>query len=93
MKFQVSKNGCKTFFAKARIGYYLLVISFVVLFFGTNTIIWGLNEILSIYNFCMLLPMMLVGGGLEEAGWRYILQPELNKRYSMILSAIITGAI
>ncbi|MDR1220404.1 MAG: CPBP family intramembrane metalloprotease [Treponema sp.] len=30
---------------------------------------------------------------LEEAGWRYILQPELDKKYGFIISAIIVAPI
>lgn len=40
-----------------------------------------------------MIPMMFVGGGLEEAGWRYILQPELEKKYSFTVSTIIVSII
>jgi membrane protease YdiL (CAAX protease family) len=40
-----------------------------------------------------MIPMMIIGGGLEEAGWRYILQPELEKKFSFTLSTIITAVI
>ena len=37
--------------------------------------------------------MMLIGGGLEEAGWRYMLQPELEKKYPFTISTIIVTVI
>lgn len=37
-----------------------------------------------IYAIVFMIPMMLLGGGLEEAGWRYILQPELEKKYNLL---------
>lgn len=39
------------------------------------------------------LPNNLFVGGLEEAGWMYILQPEFQKRYGFVLSSIFVGAI
>ena len=40
-----------------------------------------------------MVPMMLFCGGLEEAGWRYILQPELEKKCNFIISTIIVSVI
>lgn len=40
-----------------------------------------------------MIPMMLVMGGLEEAGWRYILQPELEKKYNYFASTITVSVI
>ena len=40
-----------------------------------------------------MVPMMLIGGGLEEAGWRCILQPELEKKTSFTWSTIIVSII
>ena len=36
---------------------------------------------------------MLLGGGLEEAGWRYILQPELEKKCNLIVSTLLVSVI
>ena len=41
----------------------------------------------------LMLPIMLVGRGLEEAGWRYIAFPELDKKFGFTLFALITGII
>ena len=39
----------------------------------------------------IILPMMLVGGGNEEVGWRMILQPELEKKFNFNIATIITA--
>ena len=46
-----------------------------------------------IYAIVFMIPMMLLGGGLEEAGWRYILQPELEKKYNFIISTLSVSII
>ena len=81
------------FYVKSKISHYLLAVSLVVLFFGTQIAISGIAELRPLYMFFIGILISFVGGGLEEAGWRYILQPELNKKYGFILSAIITGLI
>jgi len=53
----------------------------------------GLERMEPIYVFFVSLPIMVIGGGLEEAGWRYILQHELDKRFGFILSSIIVAPI
>ncbi len=45
------------------------------------------------YLFILFMPMMILGGGLEEIGWRGMLQPLLEKRFSFIVSALIEGCI
>lgn len=39
----------------------------------------------------VLFPMMIVGGGLEELGWRGVLQPELERRFNPILATLLVG--
>lgn len=46
-----------------------------------------------VYAIIVMIPMMLFMGGLEEAGWRYILQPELEKKCSYFISTIIVSVI
>lgn len=39
------------------------------------------------------LPIMIIGGGVEEIGWRGFLQPTLQKRWSPFTSTMIVGVI
>lgn len=40
-----------------------------------------------------LFPLMVLGGGLEELGWRGLLQPELERRFTRFQAAAIVGII
>ena len=72
---------------------YLLAISFVILQALLMCLIGGFEKVAPVYVIILMLPIMLVGGGLEEAGWRYITFPELDKKFGFTLSALITGVI
>lgn len=78
---------------RATIVSYLFVVFIVSALFILKIQIFGLKEMLPFYLFFVLLPVILIGGGLEEAGWRYILQPELDKKYGYILSSLIVTVI
>ena len=45
------------------------------------------------YVIIPMIPMMIFGGGLEEVGWRYILQPSLERKFSFGIASAITGVI
>lgn len=48
---------------------------------------------LPFYTIFLFLPGNLFIGGLEEAGWMYLLQPELDKRYGFVKACLLTGFI
>ncbi len=72
---------------------YLLVIGFGVLFILPQCLIAGYEKGAPFFAIIVMIPMMLIGGGLEEAGWRYILQPELETRHTYLVSTIIVSLI
>jgi CAAX protease family protein len=43
-------------------------------------------------GFILILPM-IIGGGLEEIGWRGLLQPELEKNVSHLTATLVVGII
>lgn len=43
-------------------------------------------------GFLMIIPM-IIGGGVEEIGWRGLLQPQLEEKYPHIIAAISVGII
>lgn len=45
------------------------------------------------FLFILFMPMMILGGGLEEIGWRGVFQPLLENRFSFFAAALIEGAI
>jgi membrane protease YdiL (CAAX protease family) len=70
---------------KASPFFYLFVFILFVIPCITRIFIYpGLDDMSPLYMFFALLPAMIIGGGVEEAGWRYILQPELEKKDASI---------
>lgn len=89
------KEWLKTvFYAKNNIALYLYVVAGLALYFLTHLVVSGPTEmVLPFYTFFLALPGNLMIGGLEEAGWMYILQPELDKKYGFVLSSLFVGII
>lgn len=82
------------FYAKNNIFLYLFVVAGLSLYFLIHIAISGRTEmVFPFYTFFLSLPGGLIIGGLEEAGWMYILQPELDKKYGFVLSSVFTGVI
>lgn len=72
---------------------YIMVVILVILFILPQCLISGYENGAPLFAIIVMIPMMLFGGGLEEAGWRYILQPELEKKYKFIISTLIVSVI
>ena len=88
------KDWLKNVFAvKASFRHYLLVVALIAVYYVTYVIITGLDEAQPFYMFFILLPAVLIGGGIEEAGWSYVLRPQLDKKFGLILSSIFVAAI
>ena len=82
------------FHAKNRISSYLFVVSGLSLYFLIHIAVSGRTDmVLPFYTFFLSLPGGLVIGGLEEAGWMYILQPEFEKKYGFVVSSLFVGII
>ena len=72
---------------------YALAILLPILHLILTCMIGGYEKGSPIYMLIPLIPAMIVGGGLEEAGWSIITFPELNKKFNFVVSGIITTAI
>ena len=81
----------KVFDFKHNIFSYFMVIALGILFIVPQCLISGYENGAPIFAIIVMIPMMLFGGGLEEAGWRYILQPELEKKYKFVISTLIVS--
>ena len=82
------------FNVKSRPSFYVLTFFLLVLCIVPNILISGLNgQVAPLYMLFVFIPMMTVGGGLEEAGWRYVLQPELDKKFGFIITSAVIGVI
>jgi len=67
-------------------GVFCAAALFVAIIYGTPTgSPW--------YLLIAAWPLMIIGGGVEEIGWRGFLQPALEKRFSFPIATVITGII
>ncbi|MGO4530368.1 CPBP family intramembrane glutamic endopeptidase [Paenibacillus sp. 2TAF8] len=89
------KEWLKTvFYVKNNISLYLFVAAGLAVYFLIHIAVSDRMEmVLPFYTFFLSLPGGLIIGGLEEAGWSYVLQPRIDKKYGYILSSIIVGVI
>jgi len=81
----------ETFAFKQKLLHYLIVIGFVGLYFGIPALMNGINIGMPFYLSILMIPLMLLGGGLEELGWRYVLQPALEKKFSFVIATLLTA--
>ena len=82
------------FTVKTSVYYYLFVVALFVFMMVSLIVTSGLNRINPLYMFIIwMLASLLAGAGMEEAGWRYILQCELNKKFSYVLSCLIIAPV
>lgn len=82
-----------TFDFKHNIFSYLLLPTFAGLLFFCLCTISGYESGAPLIALVFMIPMMLLGGGLEETGWRGILQPELEKKYGHTIATILVSII
>ncbi|WP_160042681.1 MULTISPECIES: CPBP family intramembrane glutamic endopeptidase [Paenibacillus] len=89
------KEWLKTvFYAKNNTFLYLFVVAGLALYFLIHFAVSGRTDtVLPLYMFFLALPGNLIIGGLEEAGWTYMLQPGFNKKYGYVLSSLYVGII
>ena len=72
---------------------YMLPVFLTAVFFISLCLLSGFDDGAPWFSIIFMVPMMLFCGGLEEAGWRGVLQPELENRFGFTLSTLITAAI
>jgi uncharacterized protein len=69
---------------------------FGIFFIWRFFMIWvsfGIIEPISILSFLINIPFLIILGGLEELGWRGILQPRLEKIITFLPSVLVVGII
>lgn len=76
-----------------RASSYLMVAILAIIFILPRCLICGYEKGAPLYAIVVMIPVMLAAGGLEEAGWRYILQPELEKKHSFPVATVIVSVI
>ncbi len=72
---------------------YAIVALFVGIYYFLGCLLNGFRLGAPIYSVLVIVPLMLFGGGNEEAGWRMILQPQLEKSLGFHPATLLTGLI
>ena len=72
---------------------YLLTAAYAAIYFGLGGLLSGCKRGAPLWMLPAAVSMMLFGGGNEEAGWRMVLQPELEKRIGFHGATIAVGAV
>lgn len=72
---------------------YIFVLAFVFMYYLIGCTLSNFTYGAPFFIALVTVPLMILGGGNEEVGWRMILEPELEKKYGFILSCFITGII
>lgn len=84
----------KTVFSfKQGIFAYFLAVLLPAIYLILTCMIGGYEKVSPVYMIFPMIPVMIIGGGLEEAGWRYITFPQLERKFGFVISAIITAVI
>ncbi|WP_341519311.1 CPBP family intramembrane glutamic endopeptidase [Bacillus paramobilis] len=78
---------------KHHFAWYILIIILAFISCYLPTIFGGEKVQKPLYVALLSFPIMIVGGGLEEIGWRGFLQPALQKRFSAFFSTVIVSFI
>jgi uncharacterized protein len=78
---------------KIRINAWLIFGSFLVWRLFMIWISFGIIKPISILSLLVNIPFIIVLGGLEELGWRGILQPKLERIITYLPSILVVGTI
>ncbi|WP_301629259.1 CPBP family intramembrane glutamic endopeptidase [Paenibacillus apis] len=82
-----------TFSLKAKPKLYVLALIFLVALYIPAMIGNGTNRDIGWFVWLPIFPLMILDGGMEEVGWRYLVQPTLEKRFSFFSATIVTACI
>jgi len=84
------------FSIKGKPSHYAFVFAGIIIYFAIQVYIADSVQEIGISTmlmFLLFMPATLLLGGLEEAGWVYILQPKLDSKYGFALSSLCMGII
>lgn len=81
------------FRVKQPLKYYVLMLGFFAISFGIPALMNGATNRMAWYYGFPLILQMIFFGGLEELGWRYTLQPTLEKHLSFFAASLITAYV
>lgn len=73
---------------------YAYVLLVLAMYFLAHIVVSGPSpSTLPLYTLLLSIPGNLIIGGLEESGWAYILQPQLDSKLGYMVSSLLTSFI
>lgn len=78
---------------KATPKQYVLPFVFLAVLYIPPIIFSKTNMDIPWYLWVAVFPLMILDGGMEEIGWRYLVQPTLEKKFSFSIATTITAFI
>lgn len=72
---------------------YIIIIGIAVLQYMVPLLLNIGTKIAPFYMIILSFPFVLIGGGLEEIGWRFIFQPTLERKMPFVAATIITSIV
>ncbi|MFL0246089.1 CPBP family intramembrane glutamic endopeptidase [Candidatus Clostridium stratigraminis] len=81
----------EAFAIKQKPQYYCIMIVFLIIYFGIPALLQGVSIGSKLYVSFFSIPIIIFYGGLEELGWRYILQPSLEKQFPFGIATSLTA--
>ncbi len=73
--------------------YYLIVLVLLLCYIGVGLLTKNFKIAMPLGYLFLYTFTSIMEGGLEEAGWRYILQPNIEKMLPFSIATLLTGAI
>jgi len=73
--------------------FYILVFVTLIISYCIPVIMGSATFIAPFYMAILALPIMVIGGGLEEIWWRFIVQPYFERKMNFTFATLITGSM
>ncbi len=92
-KINSVKDFCKLVLHTKNMGKAILITAAFCAAALLTAIINGTRTDSPWYLFLLFFPVLIIGGGVEEIGWRGFLQPALEQRFPFPIATLIVGVI
>lgn len=87
------KDFCKLILHTANVKKTVLITAAFCAAASCAAIIYGTRTGSPWYLFIIAFPVLIIGGGVEEIGWRGFLQPALEKKFPFFIATLMVSAI
>lgn len=80
----------EAFKIKQKLIFYIFALFVLFLYYAIPLALGNAGIISPIYIILLMFPLMIIGGGLEEVGWRYLLQSNLENKIPFAGAVLVT---